>query len=1067
MDGKICGMDAAGSASTGTVASLQISLLDGLSLRYGDQPVAVDAPRMRSLLAYLVLRRGPQPRERLAFTFWPDSDESQARTNLRQAVHLLRRTLPEVDRFLSTDARAVGWRADAPFTVDVEELEKEVARAKAARDDGDAAEERSALESAASFYAGDLLPECYDAWLESDRERLRDVFLAVVIRLSEVHELERDYRGAIPWARRWLDGDPLNEEAGLRLMRLHALSGDRAAALRVYHGCATAMARELGVVPGTSMTQTYTRLLEGEAPSEPSAAPGAVSAGSPLVGRTAEWEVLRNLWQRAVDGESLLAVITGEAGMGKSRLAEELLGWVRHQGFATAVSQCYLAAGGLAYAPVVELLRSPAIGPRLRRLDKPWLVELTRLLPELGSEHPDLVPSAPMVDDWHRARLFDALSQAVLAEARPLLLVVEDLQWCDQDTLGWLGYLQASSPRAPLLVIGTARSEDAGPEHPLRRSLLLAPQATGRTVDLELTPLDHDETATLAANVSGRPLDEARTRRLHRETEGNPLFVVEWVRAGLTDESADEDRVSDGELMPPGARAVIEARLAQLSTTGQELAGLAATVGRAFTFDLLTRASSHPEERVVETLDELWRRRIVRERGSDAYDFSHDKLREEAYRRISPARRRLLHRRVAQAMERLHAGDLNGVSGQLAAHYEQAGWTDRAIDFYARAATVAQGVYANDEAIGALSRALALLDDEPPTRERAKRELALRTALGVALVVLKGYGTSEVTATYARAMELCGELDEPPTAPILRGTGLSALVRGELPLGHDVAMRLLELGERDDDPMVQVEGHYLLGVTAFWLGDLAEARDQLERAIAVYAPERVREHLASYSQDPRVICLSRLAYTLWHLGDSHGARQRSSEAMRLAEQLEHPFSLGYALTFASWLAIDSGDEDRALLLSERLTGLADERQLGFLQPLGTILSGWRNVSDGRVDEGVAMIHQGLDLYRRTGQPLYLPWSLRLLTEVSIATGQLAAARAALTEAFEVVEATDQRFLEADLHRLSGDLVLLEGGDTTEAETSFTRAIEVARSQGAVQLERRAVAGLERLRAANR
>jgi predicted ATPase len=671
-----------------------------------------------------------------------------------------------------------------------------------------------------------------------------------------------------------------------------------------------------------------------------------------------------------------------------------------------------------------------------------------------------------MVDDWHRARLFDALSQAVLADARPLLLVVEDLQWCDQDTLGWLGYLLASSPHAPVLAIGTARTEDVGPEHALRRSLLPAARAYGRAVDFELTPLDPDETATLAVNVSGSPLDDVRAERLHRETEGNPLFVVEWVRAGLTEEPLDEDRVSDGDLMPPGARAVIEARLAQLSTAGQELAGLAATLGRAFTFDLLTLASSQPEERVVEALDELWRRRIVRERGSDAYDFSHDKLREVAYRRVSPARRRFLHSRVAQAMERLHAADLNGVSGELAAHYEQGGWTDRAIDFYARAATVAQAVYANEEAIGLLSHALALLDEQPPSRERSKRELKLRTALGVALVVLTGYGTPEVTATYARAMEICAELDEPPTAPVLRGTGLSALVRGELPLARDTAMRLLELGERHDDSMVQAEGHYLRGVTLFWLGDLTTARDQLERAIAVYAPERSREHLAFYSQDPRVVCLSRLSYTLWHLGDSRGASRHCMEALRLAEQLEHPFSLGYALAYASWLAIDSGDEPAARRQSARLAELAEEQQLGFLQPLGTILSGWRDVSDGHVDAGITMIHEGLDLYRHSGQSLLLPWSLRLLTEVNIATGRIVAARVALTEAFEVVEATEQRFLEADLHRLSGELVLLEGGDAREAESSFDAAVEVARSQRAVQFELRANASLERLRSVN-
>ena len=938
-----------------------------------------------------------------------------------------------------------------------------MALAQGARAADDTLEERNSLEAAAVLYSGDLLPECYDEWIAGDRERLRDAFLAGVARLAELYELGRDYRAAIPWARRWVQNDPVNEDACHCLMRLHALIGDRAAALRVYHGCATALARELGVAPGVAMTETYTRLLETEEPSEPRI-DGTTTDTSPLVGRAGEWEALRDAWVSAVAGESGLVVIKGEAGIGKSRLAEELRYWVEQQGFATAVSRCYMVAGSLAYAPVVELLRSPAIGSRLRRLDDPWLAELSRLLPELGSERPDLIPASPMVDDWQRARLFDALSHAILSEERPLLIVIDDLQWCDRDTLGWLSYVRASRPGARLLVVGTARSEELGSDHSLH-ALLLATR-TARDVELELSPLSPDETATLVANLSRRTIGEDGDQRLFLETEGNPLFVVEWIRAGLDELPAAGPRPGGGGgPLPPAAQSVIEARLAQLSPAGQELASLAATVGRAFTFDLLTRASARREEQVVETLDELWRRRIVRERGADAYDFSHDKLREAAYSRAGPARRRLLHRRVAQAMERLHATDLDGVSGQLAAHYEHAGWIERSIEFYSRAASVAQDVYANEEAVGLLSQALRLLDELPPSQERAVRELKLRTALGAALVVLRGYGTHEVTETYARARDLVDELGAPPTAPVLRGIGLSALVRGELHSGRVIAGEILDLGRREDDPMVRAEGHYLLGVTAFWLGHLAEARDELLQAIASYAPDRARSHLASYSQDPRVICLSRLAYALWHLGDADGAIECSAESLQLAGQLEHPFSLGYALTFASWLAIDRDDERLARELSGRLAELAEERQLGFLEPLGTILRGWLSVTDGESEHGVDMILVGLDSYRRSGQPLYLPWSLRLLAEVYIGEGRLVEARAAITEALEVVEATEQRFLEAELLRLSGELVLLEGGDREEAESQLARALQVARRQGAVVLERRAAVSLDRLRSA--
>lgn len=1040
-----------------TPALLRLRLLGGFSLVYGESPVeAIEAPRLRSLLAYLALNRDAgQPRERLAFLFWPDSDESQARTNLRQALHHLRRALPESERFLETETKTVRWRPEGRFSLDVAEFEQLVAGAEKARRAGDASAERDALKEAVGLYGGDLLADSYEDWVVPERERLRDAFLGTAERLAELLELERDYRGAIPWARRLLDDETLNEEHCRRLMRLHALAGDRAAALRVYHGFATALARETGVEPGPETREAHERLLEPDPASAPREAARPAEGGSPLVGRDREWEALRSAWERAAEGESLLALVSGEAGIGKSRLSEELRDWVAHQGFPTATSRSYAAAGGLAYAPVVELLRSRAIGERLRRLDDPWLAELARLLPELLAERPELPPPPPLTGDWERARLLDALSQAFLGEGRPLLLAIDDLQWCDGETLGWLHYTLSSKPDAPLLVVATARSEELGSEHPVQ-PLLRAGRAGGQVVELELGPLDHADTIALARNMSGVELEDERAEVVYAETEGNPLFVVEWMRAGI----------GGGEVrgLPPRAHSVIEARLAQLSPPAQELAGLAATVGRAFTFDVLVRASPRTEEELVETLDELWERRIVRERGVDAYDFGHDKLREEAYERAGSSQRRMLHRRVAQALERLHATDLDAVSGQLAAHYERAGWTDRAIDFYARSAEVEQRVYANERAIGMFSRALELLESEPATPERDKRELALRTGLGAPLVAIKGYGAKEVEDVYLRAFELCERLGTPPDPPVLRALAIANLARGDLPGAYELGVQLLRLGEGAGEPMVRVEGNYVLGVTSFWLGEFAAARDQLEQAIAEYLPEKAHSHLALYSQDPRIVCMSRLAYCLRFLGEPAGAEERAQEAIRLADELDHPFSLAYALHFGAWLSIDLGDESRTRERTERMAALAEGEQLGFLQPMAGILRGWMLAGRGQVEEAVALIRAGLDEYARRGWTLYQPYSLVLLARVCLKAGLTDDGRAAISQALELTERIGQRCLDADLHTLMGDLLLAGDGDRAGAESHYRLALEVARRQAAAPLEERAAESLERLQA---
>jgi DNA-binding SARP family transcriptional activator/ketosteroid isomerase-like protein len=637
-------------------ATLHIDLLGDFRLLFDETPVtALKTARLQSLLAYLVLRRNaPQPRSKLAFLFWPDSTEAQAHTNLRNLLHHFRRALPEADLFLQADAGTLGWRPDAPCTLDVADFESALAQAARAEETGHQTALRAALEEAAALYRGDLLPGCYEDWVLSERERLRQAFIEALDRLIRLLESGREYQAAIGYTQRLLRHDPLHEAAYRRLMRLRALSGDRAAALRVYHTCATTLQRELGVDPSPATHEAYERLLNVEAlPGPPQA---ATPAASPLVGRDREWAQLQAAWRAAAAGRPRLALLLGEAGMGKTRLAEELVEWANRQGIANASARCYAAEGELAYAPAAAWLRARP----WHQLDAPWLTEVARLLPEVLVERPDLSPSGPLAEAWQRQRLFEALARAILAADQPLLLFIDNLQWCDRDSLEWLHYVMRFDPRARLLILSAFRPGGIGEDHPLatlRRDL----RQDGELAEIELGPLSRAETASLATNFCGRELDPAYAALVYRETEGVPLFIVEMVRAGPLAQSRGQEKTATGagpSSLPPKVQSVIEARLAQLSPPARELAGLAATIGREFTFGVLARASDAPEGTLVRGLDELWRRRVVREQGAESYDFSHGKLREVAYARLSAARRRWLHRRVAQALEVCHASDL-------------------------------------------------------------------------------------------------------------------------------------------------------------------------------------------------------------------------------------------------------------------------------------------------------------------------------------------------------------------------------------------------------------------------
>ena len=436
---------------------LRIHLLGSFRLVAGDEAArGLDHARLKELLAYLLLNRHrPISRQQLAFLFWPDSTDEQARTNLRNLWHRLRRAFPGADRFLAADEQIMQWRGDASFWLDVADFEDCLQRARTA---AGADDPLLHLEQAVALYDGELLPGCYSDWLLAERDRLAQAYGAALERLATLCEERRDYARAIGHAQALLRHDPLHEPAYTQLMRLHALNDDRAAALHAYHTCVTVLRRELDVEPGPPTRELYERLLNVKG--QPAVQP-QFEAAIPLVGREAEWALLQRAWRDA-RGRPGLALIAGEAGIGKTRLAEALAEWVGRQGIPALTARCYAAGGELAYAPVVAWLRGHPPPP----LADPWLRELARLLPEILVERPDLPPPGPLTEDWQRLRLFEALAHALLTGHSTLLLFLDDLQWCDRDTLDWLGYLLQShetpGARMQLLVVATVRPEEDG-----------------------------------------------------------------------------------------------------------------------------------------------------------------------------------------------------------------------------------------------------------------------------------------------------------------------------------------------------------------------------------------------------------------------------------------------------------------------------------------------------------------------------------------------------------------------------------------------------------------------------
>jgi DNA-binding SARP family transcriptional activator len=1031
-----------------TSLTQRIRLLGALDLRYGENPLpAFESARAQSLLAYLLLHReAPQPRQHLAFLLWPDSTEQQARTNLRHVLHNLRRALPECNQFLDVQPHTLQWRSDAPFWLDVAVFEDALSGAEE-----ETGSDLAGLRKAIGLYSEDLLPTCYDEWILGERERLRQHYFAALERLAVHLAAHGEHRQAILYAEQLVRHDPLREETYRLLMRLHNGYGDRARALRAYHECAATLERELGVEPSALTREVYEALFPIEPESMTAEPQRAHVEGSPLVGRAAERMCLTDFWRAAEGGRSQLVLVTGEPGVGKTRLVEEFRSWCIHRGVLTAAARSYAAEGALAYAPVVAWLRSEAMLPCIKRLDRAHLAELARLLPELGTDVPGHIYPDALPEDEQRQRLFDALARALRANGAPLLLVADDLQWYDRETLQFLHYLLRYQPGSGLLVVATARREELDHRH-LLYDLVVGLQVLDRFTEIPLERLTCEETAVLARRFACIQLEEQEVAQLYQETEGNPLFVIEALRAGW--------RPGHHERAPLSAKvqAVIDSRLAQLSAPAHDMVGIAATIGRAFSSDLLAGASQLDEDTLVRSLDELWRRHIFREQAADAYDFSHDKIREVAYLGLSPALRRRHHHHVAQALERLHADALGPVSAQLAAHYERAGMGNRAIAWYERAAEQAQRLYTSMEAVRLLDRALQLLHRLPEGCERQTRELTIRTALLAPLVAVEGYQSSRLTEVQQRALDLTHALAVEPEPALLRSLALASLSRGDFEQAQGLGQHLRARGERENAEWL-VEGEYVLGIAAFWRGEFEPARRHFEASIQHYRPEQRRAHLLRYGQDPKVICLGRLALTLWFLGRAESAVRARDAALALAEEIGHPTTLAVAHVFSAYLSLELGELERLRAYVSRAAA-APAAMAAPLQLPADAFGGYIDVLDGRAEAGIARIQRAIEDAREAqAAPGMEACLLRLLLAACAVTGT---AGLGLVAAERLLAGPGGTCLwEAEARRMQGEFLAAVDGQASEVEARFQQALQIARQQDAQGLMLRAAVSLAR------
>jgi DNA-binding SARP family transcriptional activator len=554
---------------------LHVSLL-------GDQTITDDqtgrvpmrSSRTVALVGLLVARAGsPQRRQRIAGLLWPDSTDAQALTNLRRELHNLRQVLGDEPSLVVT-SKDLCWRDTETCRVDVRifDIERQAALAAAAADDSEGILAHAAR--AIAQYRGDFLPGAYEDWLLEARSEFERQCADLCDLLCAARARTGDRAGAVDAVRRRIQLYPL-EEAGYRtLMLLQADLGDRAGAVSTYHHCASVLERELGVIPDPATRQAFQRLMADGDPAGASLpglqpdAPRSGVAAARLVGRLRELGLLQDLWRAAVAGRPGLVLVGGGAGVGKTRLVAEVAEMARLQGAVVASSQCFGTSGRLALAPVADWLRNPAV--QAATLDPAWRAEVGRLVPG-GGRGERATGSGSMADAWQRHRFFEGLARALIAVGRPVLLVLDNMQWCDQETLAFLTFFLGLASGIPVLVAGTLRN-DTFDEDPELADWTVRMRATGLMTELSLSPLEAADTARLAEAISGRPLQADDVNLLQATTGGFPLYVIEAARCGVDPGSAP--------LPADDLTAVLRNRLDQVTAAAREVAGLPRRWGR-------------------------------------------------------------------------------------------------------------------------------------------------------------------------------------------------------------------------------------------------------------------------------------------------------------------------------------------------------------------------------------------------------------------------------------------------------------------------------------------------------
>ena len=817
----------------------------------------------------------------------------------------------------------------------------------------------------------------------------------------------------------------------------------------------------------------YRIVHESTARSRLDAASGQLT---PLAGRDEELQIVMGRWHRAEEGSGQVVLVCGEAGVGKSRLLLSLKERASNdpESWLTEL-RCSPLHQNSSFYPIIDFLEHVAL--KFESDDPPSekLLKIEGFVLQYGLETAGAVPliasllaiplnaqykSLAFTPQRQRQKTIEVLVSATLARAsrQPMLFAVEDLHWIDPSSLEMLDQLVARAEKQKILIFLTYRPQFTPPWMP-----------TDNFTQIELLGLSKKNAAEVIRRVAGnKDLPQEAIDHILAKTDCVPLFLEELTKTILESDMIVEKN-GRYELAAPLITLGIPSTLQNSLTSrldrmqgAKAVAQLGATIGREFTYKMLRAIPGVPKKNLRAQLGRLVRARILYQRGSspnESYMFKHALIQDSAYSSLLKSRRRNYHKQIAETIEERFTEVAEAQPELLAQHYTEASQPRKALQYWLMAGLRALQRSANAEAISHLRRGLALIDELPDAASRAQFELQLQSAIGPALIALKGFGDSEVGAVYRRAAELGAQLGEGPHLfTSLWGQWVYHLVRDDLHKARSLALEMKHLGEVSHDSAMLVEAHWTLGNTLFWLCELDESRLNLEKAIEIYEPQRHHIHAHIYGQDPGVAAHCYAAYTYFALGFPDKAIAAQQRALQLAESLNHPFSVGWALAFRFMIDMFNCDPASALQAADKTIAYCTEQAYLFWLFAATIVRGWAISLLEDPEKGIPLIEKGLNGWQMIGSIIVRPIFLGLLSEAKALRGDLREALATVDEGIHIAQVQDELLSELYLDRIKGEL-LHKSGRLREAETILRDTTERCMKSGARSFALAAAMGL--------